>query len=87
MLNTARKYGSNSAVLDAGELKQYLLIPQVMAICGISRNSIYKYVAEGELKAILEKQGNRTVFKFAREEVDRFNKALKETRSRGKRLT
>lgn len=84
MLNNVAILRPSNQANQGDWMKEFLNIPQVMTILKITRNAIYKYVAEDALEAIVEKQGGRVVFKFKREEVDRFGQVLKSKNKREK---
>lgn len=73
MVNSARKEAERASLILKGAAlaKRFLLIPQVMKILGVSRHTIYKLIAERKLTAIIEEQGQRTVFKFDPEAVEK----------------
>jgi excisionase family DNA binding protein len=82
MVNTAR-------VLEeklGGNLAKYLSLPQVMDRLGVTRTTIYKWIAEGRLKARKDDWGGRIQFKFLPEEIERIEGLLKPRREKGKSI-
>ncbi len=82
MVNTARVLEPNKGV----EMAKYLSFPQVMSQLGVSRPTIYKWLAEGKLRAKKEEFGGRIQFKFSPEEIDRIGALLKPKREKGKSI-
>jgi excisionase family DNA binding protein len=68
------------------EMGKYLTIGEVAGMLGISRGSIYRYIAEGRLPVKKEEFGDRILFKFLLEDIDQFKEMLKKKRRKGQRL-
>lgn len=84
MLKTVRFIDSNKGK----EMSKYLSFLSVCKMLGISRGSVYKYVAEKKLPARIDEDlmSGKVEFKFDAEDVNKFKELLKKKRKKGQSL-